>query len=558
MIRFLLWLKQIVMPSLVTCGILVALQVIWMSSSLAQTQGQPTATPYPTPAAADYAELEGMRLPWDEGQFDERGLSDDWVDHWKDGRTVGLSWDFAKPDSEVNVKGTTVLAPSSGYVQRARSMGGGYGGYADVQTATGWGVRLAHMALESVVLTRCNGIWVPRGVPIGILDSTGFSTGPHIHMELYWHEGRPPAVGDLEERGQKVRLPLGIEPFGVDQESLNNRTSGTVPILGNQSPYRPKVSVFSESEMIAWDSKTTTFQPRWILFLGTEEWSILHEYHVTITSVESEAMVLDTDWISVTTANADTTCGFFGLPSPQPGTPFMWQKLERGEYVWSAQVRFPDIREGYESTYFYSDPAVGRFTMLDLADWRDRIRWNWYRIFHRPVDAAEGRSELRFDPPTPLPSPEEMAERYPEQWPEPYPKTPSVPSSADVCAQGQAVVRRLVQGLNTWDRSMVMGSISPGRRVAMGLAWAVADIFQKKSDVTFRLQDIEYDCLFEEAESATIRVLGVAVIEQRSSGEVINWFDEYYVDVAVRFLEGAWYIDADVDDILKPLSEDRQ
>ena len=139
MISPLLWIKQIVRPSLVTCGILVALQVIWMSSSLAQTQGQPTATPYPTPAAADYAELEGLRLPWDEGQFDERGLTDDWVDHWEDGRTVGLSWDFAKPDSKVNVKGTTVLAPSSGYVQRAKNMEGGYGGYVDVQTPAGWG-----------------------------------------------------------------------------------------------------------------------------------------------------------------------------------------------------------------------------------------------------------------------------------------------------------------------------------------------------------------------------------------------------------------------------------
>ena len=93
--KSLLWHGRMARSSLVMCAALLALQVIWMPYGPAQAQGRPTPTPYPTPSTRDYAKLEEMRLPWDTGEIEVRGISDDWVDHCTRTtacNTVGFSW----------------------------------------------------------------------------------------------------------------------------------------------------------------------------------------------------------------------------------------------------------------------------------------------------------------------------------------------------------------------------------------------------------------------------------------------------------------------------------
>ncbi len=76
--------------------------------------------------------------------------------------------------------GTPILAPTDGQVARA-GWGGGYGNVVELRHAGGLSTRFGHMSRIAV----SGGQRVRQGQVIGYVGSTGLSTGPHLHYEMY-------------------------------------------------------------------------------------------------------------------------------------------------------------------------------------------------------------------------------------------------------------------------------------------------------------------------------------------------------------------------------------
>ena len=56
-----------------------------------------------------------------------------------------------------------------------------YGNYVIIKHANGYQTLYAHM---SKILAK-KGQWVSQGTRIGLVGSTGYSTGPHLHFTVY-------------------------------------------------------------------------------------------------------------------------------------------------------------------------------------------------------------------------------------------------------------------------------------------------------------------------------------------------------------------------------------
>jgi hypothetical protein len=75
--------------------------------------------------------------------------------------------------------GTPVYATGDGYVRRAR-VAGGYGNLVEMEHGFGYQSRFGHLSRILVG----EGQFVRRGTMIGLVGSTGRSTGPHLHYEV--------------------------------------------------------------------------------------------------------------------------------------------------------------------------------------------------------------------------------------------------------------------------------------------------------------------------------------------------------------------------------------
>lgn len=84
--------------------------------------------------------------------------------------------DFAAPT------GTPIYAAGNGVVERA-SRYGGYGHYVRIRHAKGYKTAYAHMSRYGRGIR--SGVRVRQGQIIGYVGSTGASTGPHLHYEVY-------------------------------------------------------------------------------------------------------------------------------------------------------------------------------------------------------------------------------------------------------------------------------------------------------------------------------------------------------------------------------------
>ena len=76
--------------------------------------------------------------------------------------------------------GTPIYAATEGIVNFA-GRNGGYGNFVRIRHGGGLATGYAHMSRISVR----NGENVRRGQVIGYVGSTGLSTGPHLHYEMY-------------------------------------------------------------------------------------------------------------------------------------------------------------------------------------------------------------------------------------------------------------------------------------------------------------------------------------------------------------------------------------
>ena len=83
--------------------------------------------------------------------------------------------------------GTNIYATKSGTVIVANEgWGGGYGNYVQLDHGNGNYTLYAHMSALAV----STGDYVSQGQVIGYCGSTGVSTGPHVHYEIWENYAR--------------------------------------------------------------------------------------------------------------------------------------------------------------------------------------------------------------------------------------------------------------------------------------------------------------------------------------------------------------------------------
>ena len=92
--------------------------------------------------------------------------------------------------------GTPIKAPASGILEKVDYQGDGAGHYVILRHGDGTRSKYFHMQQQSPLE---EGARISAGQVIGRVGSTGRSTGPHLHYEL-WKDGRV-----LDPRRHKLR-----------------------------------------------------------------------------------------------------------------------------------------------------------------------------------------------------------------------------------------------------------------------------------------------------------------------------------------------------------------
>lgn len=87
-----------------------------------------------------------------------------------------------------NKANPVIVAAQGGTVVTAGWNGGGYGNYVVVDHGNGWTTLYAHMVNNSIVVRP--GDRVSQGQKLGIMGSTGRSTGTHLHLEIKGPKGK--------------------------------------------------------------------------------------------------------------------------------------------------------------------------------------------------------------------------------------------------------------------------------------------------------------------------------------------------------------------------------
>lgn len=143
--------------------------------------------------------------------------------------------DFAAPT------GTPIYAAGSGTVQRA-SWNGGYGNFIKIKHSRGYETAYAHLSRYAKGLKP--GMKVRQGDVIGYVGSTGASTGPHLHYEVYV-DGKPVNAMSLKlPTGRKLsEEPAILAEFQQFKEGIDAlRRGGNSPmaqLVSQETPVTP-------------------------------------------------------------------------------------------------------------------------------------------------------------------------------------------------------------------------------------------------------------------------------------------------------------------------------
>ena len=134
--------------------------------------------------------------------------------------------DFAAPT------GTPIYAAGNGVVERA-SRYGGYGHYIRIRHSKGYKTAYAHLSRYARGIR--SGRRVRQGEVIGYVGSTGASTGPHLHYEVYKNGRAVDAMRLKLPTGRKLAMdPEILAEFEVERDRIDE-------IRLAENPPRPAV-----------------------------------------------------------------------------------------------------------------------------------------------------------------------------------------------------------------------------------------------------------------------------------------------------------------------------
>jgi murein DD-endopeptidase MepM/ murein hydrolase activator NlpD len=111
--------------------------------------------------------------------------------------------DFAAPT------GTPIYAAGNGVI-KSYGANGSFGNYAKIEHANGYTTAYAHMSRYAKGLKR--GSHVKQGQVIGYVGTTGRSTGPHLHYEVY--------INNKPVNAMSLKLPTGRKLAGEQLDAF--------------------------------------------------------------------------------------------------------------------------------------------------------------------------------------------------------------------------------------------------------------------------------------------------------------------------------------------------
>ena len=116
---------------------------------------------------------------------------------WPTVGTITQKFSWYHPGVDIaSRQSPTIVASQGGTVITAGWNGGGYGNYVIVDHGNGYETLYAHMLNNSIVVKA--GDRVKQGQKLGIMGSTGRSTGPHLHFEVRKSGGKNNPLGVLK------------------------------------------------------------------------------------------------------------------------------------------------------------------------------------------------------------------------------------------------------------------------------------------------------------------------------------------------------------------------
>ena len=133
------------------------------------------------PLAPDYGFLDSLKLPWRCGDREPRVVTLDWEGGGH--RSLPFSLDFEHPSGGGSIRGSELLAPTSGTVTKATTPIPIYGYWVQIDAGNGWQIFLAHLDGPSPA-----GPYVSTGDVVGHVGNSG-TDHYHIHLEIRWNGG---------------------------------------------------------------------------------------------------------------------------------------------------------------------------------------------------------------------------------------------------------------------------------------------------------------------------------------------------------------------------------
>ena len=146
---------------------------------------------------------------------------------WEEGGRLHAGVDIAAPS------GLPVLAAADGVVVRVET-DGGYGRLVEVKHAAGLSTIYAHLGRFLPEIQA--GVAVKAGAPVGLVGSTGSSTGSHVHFEV------------RNEKGQPLNPDLFLGRRFAEADDLPLRSAARIP-RGVRVAYVSNIPKFRREEM---------------------------------------------------------------------------------------------------------------------------------------------------------------------------------------------------------------------------------------------------------------------------------------------------------------------
>jgi murein DD-endopeptidase MepM/ murein hydrolase activator NlpD len=113
-------------------------------------------------------------------------------------------------------RGTSVFVASEGEVVNTGYDGGGYGRFIEVRHPNGMSTLYAHLSRVDVA----QGDRLGDGERIGLVGSTGRSTGPHLHFEVRRNDRQ---VNPMSVLGQAFEIKVEVATLKVEQTEPDPR-----------------------------------------------------------------------------------------------------------------------------------------------------------------------------------------------------------------------------------------------------------------------------------------------------------------------------------------------